>query len=171
MWFFVLYKYLVLNSYVSLPQLTSIGSTIQLWQPVDGCLQQDNMTRRRLGSFVGSGMLVAGCRDSRRVSSTRQYSLDYVLHGLDSTLIWNAWLDEDLAWLDAFGEPAVSAIHTCWCCGRGTLPGDIWYNTRTGWYDLPYEPGKFLPLHMIHELSNFRVGKNNNTLSRSYFTL
>ena len=86
-------------------------------------------------------------------------------------VIWNAWLDEDLAWLDAFGEPAVSAIHTCWCCGRGTLPGDIWYNTRTGWYDLPYEPGKFLPLHMIHELSNFRVGKNNNTLSRSYFTL
>lgn len=104
---------------------------------------------------------------SCKASSTSLTLLCFV----DSTLIWNAWLDEDLAWLDAFGEPAVSAIHTCWCCGRGTLPGDIWYNTRTGWYDLPYEPGKFLPLHMIHELSNFRVGKNNNTLSRSYFTL
>ena len=76
-------------------------------------LQQD-MTRSRLGSPAGNGILVAGCRDSHRVSSMRADVRSSLLYGLvlwtgQSTLIWNAWLDKDMCKWVPFGEPAVSA--------------------------------------------------------------
>ena len=47
-------------------------------------LQQD-MTRSRLGGPAGNGILVAGCRDSHRVSSRRQCPFSVAL-----PLVWRA---------------------------------------------------------------------------------
>ena len=77
-----------------------------------------------------------------------------LLSGLDSILIWNAWLDGDMVWLDAFLVSLLRVLSTPGGADEG-LYQEIWCDTRTGLYDLPSRPRTFSPLHLIYELSDF----------------